>query len=276
MIDWLYYLTDIHQHMINRHLITWLMTLSLLTLVLPASAHDQQQDKIIIASFEVPPYVIQQQDGRLSGIFVERIEAASKQSGIEVEFMLTNWARAQMHTKQGHADAVWPIVKNDERQSWLDYPPAPLNQFRFPLFANKQRTFDFNGELNSLAGLTLGNLTYANAHPLFHQGEVEGIYKVEQRSSLKLLLLAMSGGRLDGFVYPSVMVEWEIRRNDIDDVEPLAHEFGTSNIYLARSKASSKVAAFRKLHQAAQQINIDEQKWLNQHFSQQAEQQQAK
>ncbi|UPW17468.1 transporter substrate-binding domain-containing protein [Agarivorans sp. TSD2052] len=227
---------------------------------------EQNSETLTIASFVVPPYIIKQPDGSLTGIFVETIKEAAKQSGVRVEFSLSNWARAQSRVEHGEIDAIWPVVKTKERQAWLHYPTEPINQFRFSLFANAERNFEFNGELESLSGLTLGKLNNAKTHPLFHQGEQQGVFLVKERTSLTLLLQAVSRKRLDGFVAPERMVEWLMRESRVYNVEPLPTAFGVNDIYLGLSKLSHKQEPFTQLYQAARKITLDETLWIEQYF----------
>jgi len=218
-----------------------------MTHVLFVEAHASDQP-LRIASFEIPPYIIETVDGQLTGVFIEQIRQASKNSGIPVTFDISNWSRAQKYVKEGKADAIFPVVYTKQRAEWLVYPKNPVTRFDFSFFARKEAPFRFDGNMGSMEGLTVGKISNAKMHPNFSVAEASGLINVEKRQSIDLLALAVARRRIDAFVAPHLMGDWALYKRKLENkVKRLSLPVGTSNIFLALSKKSNMEKNWRTL-----------------------------
>ncbi|MES0882746.1 substrate-binding periplasmic protein [Roseibium sp. SCP14] len=219
-------------------------------------------DQIIITGFEAPPYFYTDQTGNPTGLLVELVQEASRKSGVSVKFAVTNWPRAQLETRNGGADLIFPVVRTPERESWLEYPLAPITRFEMMIFSNGNPEFSFTGNADELHGLRIGKIAKGRMHPKFRALEESGKALVEPRDNVDQLITAVHHGRIDAFVAPRLMTLWTIDKMGIEDVHPFATPMGVSNIYLALSKKSKKRLAWEKLSKALPNLEIRKSRFL--------------
>lgn len=220
-------------------------------LIATPEAISEEGEALTIATVEIPPYVMRREDGSLYGVFIDLMESASEQSGIAVSFDVSNWPRAQIKAQHGEVDAIFPVIFTQERTSWLTYPEDPLMAFRFSIFVQDDNTVEFDGDLETLRGMTIGRLGKSKLHPRFTEAEESGIVTIEEIPSLDQLAIMVSRGRIDGFAIAHLMGLWAIERTGADNVVPLETPIGVSNIFLALSKKSGREKHWRKLLEAA-------------------------
>jgi ABC-type amino acid transport substrate-binding protein len=213
-------------------------------------------DQLIITGFEAPPYFYSDETGNPTGLLVELVRDASRKSGVPVNFVVTNWPRAQLEAKNGRADLIFPVVHTPEREAWLEYPHAPITRFEMMVFANRNPEFSFSGNVSDLKGLRIGKIAKGRMHPKFRLLEEGGQAYVEPRDNVRQLINAVHHGRLDAFVAPRLMTLWTADMIGIEGVEPFETPMGMSNIYLAFSRKSSKRAAWQRLRQALPSLEI--------------------
>lgn len=200
-----------------------------------------------VSSFIIPPYIMGSEKGGYKGLFIDWLEVASQKTGIKIDYVISNWPRAQKQARDGTVDAIFPVVRTPERENWLLYPAKPLTQFSFMVFARKLADFNFNGDLNVLLGRTFGKIAKAKMHPAFSGMEKRGDIKVVERASLEMLVKALDGGRIDAFGAPKLMGEWAIEKSGSENIKYFETPFGVSNIYLALSRNSKKQEIWEKL-----------------------------
>lgn len=93
-------------------------------------------EKIVIASLEIPPYVIAESPASPQGILVELIKYVARDANVEVDFVVLPWARALADTKMGAYDAIIPTMRNNERDAFLNFY-QPIITFEISLFSLK-------------------------------------------------------------------------------------------------------------------------------------------
>lgn len=226
-------------------------------LMLPGSNQpaNAETNDLVVTGFQAPPYLYSGEDGQAAGLLVDLLQNASKTSGVGVEFVVTNWPRAQLATQQGRADLIFPVVHTPEREEWLAYPQEPIVQFEMAIFARKDSGLAFTGKAAELHGLTIGKIAKGRMHPNFRALEESGKAKIEQRDTVVQLLMATHHGRIDAFVAPRIMTLWTADRIGMKTVAPFEDPIGVADIYLAFSKESSKEAMWDRLCQNLPSLN---------------------
>ncbi|MGS4885494.1 substrate-binding periplasmic protein [Roseibium sp. MB-4] len=207
------------------------------------------ENRLLIVGFSTPPYLSIGPDNEPRGLLVDLVKTAAAESDVEVHFEVTSWPRAQLEVRKGAADLIFPVVYTPEREDWLNYPTNPITQFEMMIFARKNPSYDFTGDVTQLHGLSIGKIASGRMHPNFRALEESGKTRIASRDSLEELLTAVHLERLDGFVAPHLMTIEEAHRIDLDTVAPFAQPVGVSDIYLAFSKNSTKTEAWNRLQQ---------------------------
>ena len=105
--------------------------------------------KICHENNHYPPYIYLD-DAKLSGILIEIIKLASKQTQFKVEFYAKPWARCQKDVKAGTAHALFAMISTHERQQDFAFPPnAQLQNWhlwtaQYPVFTPINNKFDID------------------------------------------------------------------------------------------------------------------------------------
>ncbi len=197
------------------------------------------QDKMVIGGLVAPPYIIVDDNKKVSGILVHLIRSALSDLDIEVEFKITNWARAFDSAKHGRADALIPTIKSPDRESVLTYPNVPLAILEMCLLKSTEQQIDFNGNLSTLAPYRIGRIRNARVSPAFDEAAEDHYFKLEERASFDLLAKAVAHGRLDLAAGDELMMLWAAANNGVlNNVEIIHPHLANTFVYLAISKKS--------------------------------------
>ena len=74
-----------------------------------------------LTSLQYPPYIITEDDGTVTGMATEIVQAIFKEMGRDSTVSVNAWARSLQMVKDGDADAIFTAYKNDERVKFMDY-----------------------------------------------------------------------------------------------------------------------------------------------------------
>ena len=111
-----------------------------------------------VVALGVEPYFISDKTSGKPGVFYEVLMIAATNADIQLDIQTLPWGRAQIEVKQGRFDAILPVVKTPERESFLFYPDRAIDHFDFSIFTHKNNTLEFTGDLDQLTGLTIGKV----------------------------------------------------------------------------------------------------------------------
>ncbi|SMC24285.1 polar amino acid transport system substrate-binding protein [Andreprevotia lacus DSM 23236] len=131
--------------------------LAILTLLILATlpAH---AEKLVFATTEFPPYVIQQ-GGRLSGAEVDVVRELCKRLGCEADISVMPWNRALASARSGQSDGIFMPVFSKERAEFLFFTDEAAGHERISLMALKGagvHASSLEDVKNELIGVVLG------------------------------------------------------------------------------------------------------------------------
>lgn len=111
-----------------------------------------------------------------------------------------NITRSLAMTKSGSVDAVFPVMKSEERSEYLTYLSRPIEITNLYLFTLKSRGInEYEGDLNSLKGLKLGYIDIG------HYGTIGKYLRVEHGNTLNIPSIdsmprVLANNLVDGFI----------------------------------------------------------------------------
>jgi polar amino acid transport system substrate-binding protein len=94
-------------------------------------------------------------NGSSAGINKEIIEEACRRLGVTPVFNQLPWKRALDYAKEGKADAIFSLFKNDERTRYYNFPQENINTVRMVLISNRESRIEITG-LEDLRGKKVG------------------------------------------------------------------------------------------------------------------------
>ncbi len=102
--------------------------------------------KICHEANQYPPYIYHE-NGQSRGLLIDIVQKASQLSNISVTFYGTSWTRCQKDVETGQADALFAMVKTDERSLKFAFPTQlKLHEWhlwvaQYPIFININSDF---------------------------------------------------------------------------------------------------------------------------------------
>ncbi len=123
----------------------------------------------VVMDNNYPPYVFQDDDGKLEGILIDQWRLWEKRTGIPVEIHALDWGEALRRMQAGEFDVIDTIFETDARQAWLDFTP-PYAKIDVPIFFRR----DIPGivDLKSLKGFPVAAKAGDAAADLLNQNDV--------------------------------------------------------------------------------------------------------
>ena len=100
-----------------------------------------------------PPYIFRTSDGVLHGILKDMWELWSRKTGVRVDLLATDWAKAQGIMAAGEADVIDTIFETPDRQAIYDFS-APYATIDVPIYFHKSISGISNAD--TLRGFTIG------------------------------------------------------------------------------------------------------------------------
>ncbi len=110
-----------------------------------------------ILTLHYPPYEYEE-DGMLKGIAVDVVEEVFNRMDHPIQINLVPWDRALSMIEHGAADALFTAYKTPEREAFCDFSNEVLVDQTISLFVREDSTIQFDGDLSSLEGYTLGTV----------------------------------------------------------------------------------------------------------------------
>ncbi|MDD5284731.1 MAG: transporter substrate-binding domain-containing protein [Desulfuromonadaceae bacterium] len=120
---------------VNGFLRIVIISFSLCNMYPPIVEARPQSIKVVMDN-NYPPYVFQDNSGKLQGILIDQWRLWEKKSGIKSEISAMDWGKAISGMKRGEFDVIDTIFKTDERSGWLDFT-QPYAKLEVPIFFDK-------------------------------------------------------------------------------------------------------------------------------------------
>lgn len=146
-------------------------------------------------SFEYPPLIHQTADRPPEGLAVDVVSAVLAQMGHTMQLDLYPWARSLALAYQGQVDCIFTLYRSPERERYLDYSQEPVATQVIYLYARKDLTVGFDGNLASLANLRVGTAHKVNYGPKFE--EVRSRLTIDDAPTIEQNFLKLALGRVD-------------------------------------------------------------------------------
>ncbi|WLQ12927.1 transporter substrate-binding domain-containing protein [Hahella aquimaris] len=201
------------------------------------------------------PYMYKNEEGRLSGLDIELIQAVADRMGCQLEFSETPFKRHLLQLRQGKIDLATSVQKTPEREeyAWFSqtYRTSASNLIIRREDADRYHFKSFKEMTQSRfrLGVTRGYFYGENVNEYIEKGG--GKLHVEDVVSDELNLMKLLAKRVDGiFADPIVIYSLarDIGRKDDIAVHPL--DLVTSTFYIMGSKASISPKTMDNLNQA--------------------------
>ncbi|CAD7838184.1 MAG: hypothetical protein [Olavius algarvensis Delta 4 endosymbiont] len=164
------------------------VTLAALLLVIGTLCHPpagvSAGELVVGTSTGYPPYYYMEK-GDLTGVCVELINHAAQSLGLMVTYKQYPWKRMLHSGKTGRVDAIMPLFKTPERETFLLFPDAELALEENHIFTRRAARVHFSGKLTDIAPHPVGVVTGYSYGKVFDAATY--LDKIVTRNDLNLL-----------------------------------------------------------------------------------------
>ncbi|MCL1088258.1 transporter substrate-binding domain-containing protein [Shewanella profunda] len=223
-------------------------TLLLLITLLYGIAQAQESDAISLAA-PINTVTLAAEDGwppfanQLGqGISHRLIQAAFKQSHIEVNSLVVPYSRALMMAEKGAVDGVFNVTREASTEQRFVFGQIPLFVATASFYQKKQKPILANNKWMLPKGTVVGvikSYEYGDDFPkLVKQQQLNIVTVANQQQLINLLLI----GRIDTALMFDMVAKENLHKMGVsDEIVPIFHNH-SSDIYLAFSKENPQAA----------------------------------
>lgn len=215
---------------------------SLTVAVMPAQAEPVCPILVITGHPAYPP-VAWAAEGKIVGAAPALVSEIASSLGVKdvVSKNYGSWEGAQEAVRNGEADVIFGIYKNDERVAYLDYVEAPFMTDPVAIVVRKGAGFGFAEwqDLKGRKGVTNAGESYGDKFDAFMAKELT----VARPAGVDRVFAALLAGQADYMIIGLYPGRNEAKRLNITDkLEFLPKELLSSPMYVAFSKRSKCTA----------------------------------
>lgn len=192
-------------------------------------------DELIIGtSTGYPPYYFEE-NGTLKGLCVDIINATGKKLNISVRYIQYPWKRMLHSGRTGSVDAVMPLFRTPERETFLYFYKNELAVEENRFFVKKDRDIHYTGDLKKLQTYSIGVVDNYSYGPVFDAAAFLNRIQLKNDQSLLEMLIR---DRLDmGLGNPDVISFYAARNGSVNSIRFLDPAVTATPLYIGFSKA---------------------------------------
>lgn len=138
--------------------------LGVLLLCLLLGARAMAAETLVVATDGFRPAAWLEKD-RPTGALCEVLTEAGHRAGVRIEFRFLPWARGLQETRAGRVDAIFPVFRTPERETYLTFPEEELLAERMAWFARAGTAIAFDGDVKALADRRIGIVNQSSYGP---------------------------------------------------------------------------------------------------------------
>lgn len=146
-------------------------------------------------SFEYPPLVHQSENGPPQGLAVEIVDRIFRNMGDTMRIEVFPWARALAMASRGNADCIFTLYHAPERERYFDYSNETLIPQIVYFYARRGVLVDFDGDMASIKGFSVGTAHQINYGPKFEQARSR--LNIDEAPTIEQNFMKLARGRVD-------------------------------------------------------------------------------
>jgi polar amino acid transport system substrate-binding protein len=228
----------------------------LLGLSLAAGVRAAEPLQIVTDGFRPVAYL---EDGHPAGALCDVFAELARRTGIPIEIHFLPWARSLTEVQAGRVDAIFPIFRTPQRETFLAFSLETLLEQRIAFFAQPGSTIQIGPDLAGVDGHALAIVNRTSLGPVFdraaHEGRLGDIQSVPDTTSLVRTLAAGRVELIAGFDQALWAEALELGLQDrVQQLPPLVGEVPS---YLAFTRARDLSAESQAIDAALKAMKQD-------------------
>lgn len=185
--------------MARRHRLRLLFA-CLLAMLPPSFAADRE---LLIVSYDYPPFMqAPASPGQpATGMMIDVVREAFRRMDVPMKIVLNPFSRNLALLETGKADALFTIKKTPERLRNYRFSAVPVLHQDYVIFVGAQSRLAFHGDLQALAGVSVGVVNKASYGSVFDESARRGVFHhLELAQSHEANFRKLLAGRMDALV----------------------------------------------------------------------------
>ena len=216
-----------------------------------AAVKSDFQSQVRVVTFEFPPHISSDEQGRLAGPAIDVAGDLLRQAGLQPQFVAMPWNRALRSVESGESDLILPFFHTPERAKLYAYMDLPFVEFRLVLFAIANRHFEFDGDLTRLKGMRVSRIRNVSTTDHFDRLVEQGLIDLVDAESTRQQMLQLINGRADLAVGVEGTQQAALMTlNRSGEVTPLRPALEVRQAYIAAAQTGRGRALIRQLNRA--------------------------
>jgi len=195
-------------------------------------------ETVTFVTDDFPPYGYIE-NGEVKGISADIIREVCRRADIQAKFQVISWQRAIKSMKDGSADGIFYLHRNEEREKFLFFPSEPVALPKMACFVLKTGNIKIE-KLEDLKGRNcgvIGDYSYGTEFDRF--GDTRKIPCKDLKELIKLLEV----GRIDTAVSEEMSFRYLSRELGLQDKFETAYVITQNPVYVAFSQKNTQKGA---------------------------------
>jgi polar amino acid transport system substrate-binding protein len=136
--------------------------------------------------------------GHPAGALCDILAEAARRANIPIEIRFMPWARGMAEVRAGRVDALFPVIKTADRESYLAFPSEVLLSTTISLFVRADSPITYDGDIHSIADRKIGIANQVSSGPAMDRAVQSGLLThVQIVASTTKMVKMLTTGRID-------------------------------------------------------------------------------
>jgi polar amino acid transport system substrate-binding protein len=136
----------------------WALVVAALLCLWSTLAWGETDEITVGVSTGYPPYYYEQ-NGELVGICIDLVDSVAQSLSLNVTYTQFPWERMLLNAQQGLVDAIMPLFRTEERNSFLYFDNLELVDEKNSFFSWKENRIQFDGNFEAIRPYRVGVVT---------------------------------------------------------------------------------------------------------------------
>lgn len=222
-------------------------------IILHTSASASFAQEVIIPGDHYPPWRVIQEGDSYAGINAEITEYLLKKVDLKAKYIYRPWKRCLSMMKNGSADLLPGLLKNEERASYMTFLDPPYKTKSTKAFYVLKGNSGTIKSYQDLTGKTIGVTLGSKFFPKFdNDTSLKKDFTQSEDKNFKKLL----GNRVDAIIVTETVGDYLVHKHGyLDKIEKAEYKYDLPlSVYFAVSKKSSLVERVPELEAALSEM----------------------
>ncbi|MCP3953251.1 MAG: amino acid ABC transporter substrate-binding protein [Desulfobacterales bacterium] len=219
-------------------------------------AFAQQSNTLELISEPWKPWIMKDENGQPSGVFIKITKNIFDKVGIEYRIKYYPWKRCIIRIEQGKSDALLMLVKTPDRKKYMIYT-EPVMTDSLALYYNISKVIEWN-RFEDLKMYSIGLTSGYGYGDEFNKAKEKYNYRLDYAITEEQAVMKLSKRRFDLAIMNKTVTEYFLEKNpQFDNIKAAVKPVRESIYYIAFSKKSQYLALLPKINSVIKEMKSE-------------------